>query len=162
MKTYDVIMLSLLALSLIITPTITLIRNKLPQYTLEIWTVSRIPEPRIQQIYKTCRSWYVSSKVWCCVYYSLNVISISASVITVYIASSASYVAQDVIFYSVVALVCSSVILILKCETKSVQVRESYNTICLMLSKYEIGECSDIDLVNCFYECEKEITKFYI
>lgn len=162
MKIYHIIMLCLLALSLIITPIITLIRNQLPQYTSGIWNLSRLPDSRMKQIYKTCRSWYVSSKIWCSVYYSLNVISIAASIITVYIASSDNYIKQDVIFYSVVALVCSSAVLILKCETKSVKVRESYNTICWMVSKHEIGECSDEELINCFYECEKEITKFYI
>lgn len=161
-ETYDWIMLGLLVFSLIIIPTMALIRNKFLQYSPEVWNHTRLPDSRIEQIYKICRSWYASSKVWCSVYYSLNVISISASIITVYIASSFTNKQADVIFYSVVALVCSSVILVLKCETKSVKVRESYNLLCLMLAKHEMGECSDEELIDCFYECEKEITKFYI
>lgn len=56
MKIYHIIMLCLLALSLIITPIITLIRNQLPQYTPGIWNLSRLPDSRMKQIYKTCRS----------------------------------------------------------------------------------------------------------
>lgn len=163
MEPYNVIMLILVLTAIIVTFIIGFIRNNnIPKFNNEVTSFSKLSEARLKQIYNACKSWYSVSKVWCSMHHSLNVISISASIITVYIASTPNYNGSDVIFYSVITFVCSSAGLILKCDTKSVQIRTSYNTMCKKLAMFEMKRCTDKELVKQFYKCEKEITKFYI
>ncbi|MCL2704383.1 MAG: hypothetical protein FWE91_12405 [Defluviitaleaceae bacterium] len=115
-----------------------------------------------EHISKTCSGWYRVSKFWCCIHYSLSVYAVAASIITVYIATSEDFAVSAVVLYSIISLVCTVTSLILRCDTKTIIIRSSFNMMQTMIYKCKMGKCTVEDLIDCFDECERRITEFYI
>lgn len=123
---------------------------------------SQLTNDDFQHIQKICDGWFKTSKIWGSLHYILAAYAATASIITVYIASSEIFIQIDIVLYSIIALVSSMISLILRCDIKSTIDRNAFNKMQAKIYNFKLGKCTEEDLIKCFIECESKITEFYV